>query len=58
MKKILGKNPRTSLIGYTLAGLYAAQDCYSHGLTHWTQLIIPVGIAVLGRAAGDSANTN
>lgn len=57
IKLILGSNPRTSITGIILAGLYAFQTALSSSPAHWYDVAIIVAIAVLGRAAGDSANT-
>jgi hypothetical protein len=59
MKKIfLGSNPQTSLAGIILAGLYALQAATSTTPAHWYDVAIPVAIAILGRVAGDSSNSN
>ena len=57
-KKIfLGSNPLTSTAGYLLAGLYAAKIALASNPSHWYEIALPVGIAILGRVAGDSQNT-
>ena len=57
LKSILGNNPQTTIAGIILAGLYALQTAMSSAAAHWYDVAIPVAIAVLGRLAGDSANT-
>lgn len=57
MKNIFGSNPITSIAGYLLAGLYAAQELLKSGEHNYWNIGIAVGIAVLGRVAGDSNNT-
>lgn len=54
MNKILGSNPMTTLAGIGLAALYAIQEAQTKGLTHWKQWLVPVGIVILGRLAGDT----
>lgn len=57
-KKIfIGHNPLTTLAGYALAGLYAAQAALQAGTTKWHQIALPVAIAIFGRVAGDTNNT-
>ena len=56
-KILLGSNPRTSIAGLLLAGLLAAKLAIETNPVHWWNVAIPVGIAILGRVAGDSANT-
>jgi hypothetical protein len=58
LKKIfLGSNPLTSIAGYILAGLYAAKIALAANPKHWYEVAFPVGIAILGRVAGDTQNT-
>lgn len=54
MKLLFGSNPLTTIAGYILAGLYAAQTVMTTGFTHWYDIAIPVAIAILGRVAGDT----
>lgn len=56
-KILLGSNPRTSIAGILLAGLLAAKAAMMTAPAHWWDIALPVGIAILGRVAGDSANT-
>lgn len=53
----LGSNPRTSYVGYILAGLYALQTALKAQPAHWYDVLIPVALAVFGRIAGDSSNS-
>ena len=57
LNKILGNNPRTTITGAVLAGLYALQTALTSGFKTWYDIAIPVGIAILGRLSGDSENT-
>ncbi len=56
-KIFLGSNPRTSIAGILLAALYALQIAVKAAPSHWYDVAIAVLIAVLGRVAGDSANS-
>lgn len=58
MKNILGSNPLTSIAGILVAGLLVAQDLVIKGETSAWKIGIAVAIAVLGRVAGDSNNSN
>jgi hypothetical protein len=53
----VGKNPLTTITGALLAGALALQAALSTNPTHWYDWALPVGIAILGRVAGDSNNT-
>ncbi len=57
-KIILGNNPHTTIVGAVLAGLYALQTTLATPNVQWYNVAITVAIAVLGRVAGDSANTS
>jgi hypothetical protein len=54
MKQIFGENWHTSLAGYLLAGLMVAEQMVSEGVVNPWRIALAVGIAVLGRVAGDS----
>lgn len=54
MKSLLGSSPLTSIIGYLLAGLTAAQTLLQAGQTNWIQIAGAILIAIIGRVAGDS----
>jgi hypothetical protein len=56
MKTILGTSPITTIVGFLLAGLTAAQTLLSQGNTNWYQIGVAALMAILGRVAAD-ANT-
>lgn len=56
MKQILGNSPFTSLIGYALAGLTAADALTKAGATNWLQIAGAAVIAIFGRVSADSRN--
>jgi hypothetical protein len=58
MKKILGSNPLTSAAGLIVAGLLVAKTMLAAGETNYWNIGIAVAIAVLGRVAGDTQNSN
>lgn len=58
MKNILGSNPITTIAGIVVAGLMVAQDFVTKGETNYWKIGIAVAIAILGRVAGDSNNSN
>ena len=57
LKTLLGNNPRTTIAGAVLAGLFVLQTELKHGISHWYDVAIPVVIAILGRLSADSQNT-
>lgn len=58
MKHILGSNPLTTIAGFIVAGLMAAQTLMAAGETNWLNIAIATAIAILGRVSGDSQNSN
>lgn len=56
-KKLFGKSWRTTVAGYILAGLIAAQPFFETGAVNWWKMSIAIGIAVLGRVAADANPT-
>ena len=50
------RDPRTTIIGAALAGLYVLQDVQLRGaqLSDWQTYIVPLAIAILGYLAADS----
>lgn len=56
MKSILfGSSPITSIIGYLIAGLTAAQTLLQSGNTNYIQIGIAALIAILGRVTADAS---
>lgn len=54
MKQLLGSSPFTSIIGFLIAGLTAAQTLLQSGTTNYFQIGIAALVAILGRVAADS----
>lgn len=54
LNTIFGKFPVTSVVGYLLAGLTAADELLKSGETNYFKIGISVLLAVLGRVAADS----
>lgn len=53
MKKLFGDSWHTTLAGFLVAGMVVAQDLINTGVTSPWKIGLAVGIAILGRVAGD-----
>jgi hypothetical protein len=59
MKKlILGNSATTSIVGYIIAALMAFVEIQKSGETNWTNIIIGVALAVLGRVSADAKKSD
>jgi hypothetical protein len=57
IKTIFGSSPYTTIAGYIVAGLMIAQTMIESGVTNPWRIALAVGIAILGRVAGDEKTT-
>ncbi len=55
MKKLFGDSWKTTLAGYGLSAFIAVKTLTDAGETHWFNFVFAVGIAILGKQAGDSS---
>lgn len=54
MKKIFGESWHTTVAGFILAGLIVAEQMIQEGVMNPWRIGLAVGIAILGRVAGDA----
>lgn len=57
MKQILGNHPITSIVGYLLAGLTAADALLKSGNTNYIEVAGAALVAILGRVAADEKSS-